>query len=258
MVEVQKLWTFYDFCGARATLCGDSRGRGSKTGFFFYDFCGARATLCGDSRGRGSKTGDFLRFLLAARDPLRRFAWSRFKNWGLFTISAVRARPSAEIRVVEVQKLWTFYDFCGARANLCGDSRGRGSKTEDFLRFLRDPLRRSCASERSRCGAVRICLSLGEPSAEIVRVEALSLWRRAIFLLAKRPLEVVSWFARLLSQSRGRGFDSPWSAAAPACLSTNVVRGACSCSSGWKIVTFKYRRSVRSVLPQLRLENRNF
>ena len=102
--------------------------------------------------------------------------------------------------MVEVQKLRTFYDFCGPRATLCEDSRGRG---EDFLRFLRstrDPLRRSCASKRSRCGAVRICLSLGEPSAEIARVEALSLWRRAVFLLAKRPLEVVSWFARLLSQ----------------------------------------------------------
>ena len=100
MVEVQKLRTFYDFCGARATLCADSRGRGSKTEDFlrflrcardlsaeirvvevqklgaFYDFCGARAT----SRGRGSKTEDFLRFLACARDPLRRFAWSRFKN----------------------------------------------------------------------------------------------------------------------------------------------------------------------------------
>ena len=54
-----------------------------------------------------------------------------------------------------------------------------------------------------------VCLSLGEPSAEIVRVAALSLWRRAIFLLANWPLEVVSWFARQLSQSRGRGFDSP-------------------------------------------------
>ena len=187
----------------------------------------------------------------------------------LFTISAVRARPSAEIRVVEVQKLRTFYDFCGARATLCGDSRGRGSKAGDFLRFLacardparrfawsrfknwsflrfllaaRDPLRGSCASKRSRCGAVRICLSLGEPSAEIVRVEALSLWRRAIFLLAKRPLEVVSWFARLLSQSRGRGFDSP------------LVRG----SSGLKIAAFKYKHSTQSVLLQLRLKNRNF
>ena len=30
---------------------------------------------------------------------------------GLFTISAARATPSAEIRVVEVQKLETFYTF---------------------------------------------------------------------------------------------------------------------------------------------------
>ena len=143
--------------------------------------------------------------------------------------------------MVEVQKLRAFYVFCGARVTLCGDSRGRGSKTEGFLRFLRcasktedflrflrsarGPLRRSCASKRSRCGAVGTCLSLGEPSAEIVRVEALS-----IFLLAKRPLEVVSWFARLLSQSRGRGFDSP------------PVRG----SSGLKIAAFKYKRSTRS------------
>ena len=255
MVEVQKLRLFTIF-SMRARPSAEIRGRGSKTadilrflrcardplrrfawsrfkncGLFtisagrarpsaeirmvkvqklrtFYDFCGARATLCGDSRGRGSKTADFLRFLLAACDPLRRFAWSRFKNCGLFTISAVRAQP-------------------------CGDSRGRGSKTRDFLRFwcARDPLRRSCASKRSRCGAVRICLSLGEPSAEIARVEALSLWRRAIFLLAK-----------LLSESRGRGFDSP------------LVRG----SSGLKIAASKYKRSTRSVLLQLRLENRNF
>ena len=115
--------------------------------------------------------------------------------------------------MVEVQKLRTFYDFCKPRATLC-------------------------ASKRSRCGAVRIGLSLGEPSAEIVRVEAFSVWRRA----ARRPLELVLWFARLLSQFRGRGFDS------------RLVRG----SSGLKIAAFKYKRSTRSVLLQLRLENRNF
>ena len=78
------------------------------------------------------KLRTFLRFLRCARDPLRRFAWSRLKNCGLFTIFSMRARPSAEIRVVEVQKLRSFYDFCGARATLCGDSHGRGSKTVDF------------------------------------------------------------------------------------------------------------------------------
>ena len=75
---------FCDFCGARATLCGDRHGRGAKThGFlrfltcsrdpagrgakthgFFCDFCGARATLCGNRRGRGAKTQGFLRLLL--------------------------------------------------------------------------------------------------------------------------------------------------------------------------------------------------
>ena len=53
VVEVQKPMVFCDFCGARATLCGDRR-----------DFCGARATLCGDRRGRGAKTRGFLRLLL--------------------------------------------------------------------------------------------------------------------------------------------------------------------------------------------------
>ena len=82
VVEVQKPMVFCDFCGARATLCGDRRGRGAKThGFlrfltcsrdvevqkpmvFFCDFCGARATLCGNRRGRGAKTQGFLRLLL--------------------------------------------------------------------------------------------------------------------------------------------------------------------------------------------------
>ena len=129
----------------------------------------------------------------------------------------MRAQPSAEIRVVEVQKLRTFYDFCKPRATLCGDRARRSALAVAPCEFV-------------------------SVSAEIVRVEALSLWRRAIFLLAKRPLEVVSWFARLLSQSRGRGFDSP------------LVRG----SSGLKIAAFRYKRCARSVLLQLRLENRNF
>ena len=38
-------------------------------------------------------------------------------------------------------------------------------------------LRRSCGSKRSHSGALRMCLELGEPSAEIERVETLSLWR---------------------------------------------------------------------------------
>ena len=129
MVEVQNLGTFYDFEHARATLCG-----------------------------RGSKTDDFLRFLACARDPLRRCAWSRLKNCEHFTISAVRARPSAEIRVVEVQKLGSFYDFCGARATLCGDRARRSALAVapcEFVLVSANPLRRLCVSKRSRCGAVQ-------------------------------------------------------------------------------------------------------
>ena len=39
--------------------------------------------------------------------------------------------------MVEVQKLKVFfYNFCGARATLCGNRRGRGAKTRGFLRLL--------------------------------------------------------------------------------------------------------------------------
>ena len=170
MVEVQKLWTFYDFCGARATLCGDSRGRGSKT-------------------------GDFLRFLACARDPLRRFAWSRFKNCGLFTIFSMRARPSAEIRVVEVQKLGTFYDFCKPRATLCGDRARRSALAVapcEFVLVSANPLRRLCVSKRSRCGAVQYSCSRN------------GLWKLSRGLRACFRNPAVA------------GSIPPWSAAAPA------------------------------------------
>ena len=71
--------------------------------------------------------------------------------------------------MVEVKKLTTFYDFDIPRC----------AKTEGFS-ILSMPAR---------------------------RVEALSLRRRANLLLAKWCLEVVAWFARLLSESRGRGVD---------------------------------------------------
>ena len=126
----------------------------------------------------------------------------------------VRARAtqsSAGIGVVEVQKLEVFAFFCGARAALCGDRR----ELEVFGVFgIPD-----------------------EPSAEIVRVEALSLWRRAI--LAFGSCLVVCAPAFAIPRLRVR---------------FPLVRG----SSGLKIAAFQYNRSTRSVLMQLRLENRNF
>ena len=54
-------------------------------------------------------------------------------------------------------------EFCGRRSVSLIRKRG-----ETKL----NPLRRLCVSKRSRSGAVRIRLELGEPSAEILRVEA--------------------------------------------------------------------------------------
>ena len=170
---------------------------------------------------------------------------SKRSRCGAVRICLEPDEPSAGIVRVGSLSLWRRANLSWSRRTLCGDRACRSALAVapcEFALTLANPLRRSCVSKRSRCGAVRICLEPDEPSAEIVRVEALSLWRRAIFLLAKRLLEVVSWCARLLSQSRGPGFDSP------------LVRG----SSGLKIAAFKYKRSTRSVLLQLRLENRNF
>ena len=136
--------------------------------------------------------------------------------------------------MVEVQKLEVFCVFAARGRTLCGD---------DVLSLWRRT--NSSLSRRTLCGD-RAC-------------QALSLWRCAILLLAKWPLEVVSWFARLLSQSRGRGFDSPlfrgsssWKIAT---FKYMEVVGEVHFRS-WKIVTFKYESSVQSKL--LRLENRNF
>ena len=105
-------------------------------------------------------------------------------------------------------------------------------------------LRGSAWSKRSRCGAVRICEVPDEPSAGIVRVEVLPLRRRANLLLANWSLEVVAWFARLLSESRGRGFDPRLVGGSlfrqkSQLLSANVVRGVQSCSSGCVMELFK-------------------
>ena len=156
VVEVQKPMLFFAISKVPARPCAGIGVVEVQKPMVFCDFCGARATLCGDRRGRGAKAHGFLRFLRCSRDPLRGSAWSRCKSQWFFAISKVPARPSAGIGVVEVQKLEVFCDFCGARTTLCGDWRGRGAKTHGFLRFLRcprDPLRGRGAKAHgwSRC-----------------------------------------------------------------------------------------------------------
>ena len=98
MVEVQKPMVFCDFCGARATLCGNRRGN------------------------------------LLAR-PSAGIGVVEVQKLMVFGISKVPAQPSAGIGVVEVQKLEVFCDVQPARATLCGDRRGRGAKTHGFCDF---------------------------------------------------------------------------------------------------------------------------
>ena len=146
------------------------------------------------------------------RDPLRGSAWSRCKNPWFFAISAVLARPSAGIGVVEVQKPMFFCDFCGARATLCGDRRGRGAKTHGlFFRFLRCPRNPLRGSAWSRCKNLRffaISAVLAQPSAGIGVVEVHKLEVFCNFFCSNLSSGVVSWFARLLPEPACRGFDS--------------------------------------------------
>ena len=137
-----------------------------------------------------------------------------------FPISAARALPSAEIVRVEALSLWRRANLSWSRRTLCGDCACRSALAVAPCNIL------------AREAAFGSCLVVCAPAFAIPR-------SRVRLPPGPRQLRLEN---RSISQL----------------LSTNVVRGECSCSSGWKIVTFKYRRSVRSVLPQLRLENRNF
>ena len=93
VVEVQKTMFFFRFLScSRDPLRGSAWSR-CKNSRFFCDFCGARATLCGDRRGRGTTTHGFLRFLRCPRNPLRGSAWSRCKNSRCFATFVVRTGP---------------------------------------------------------------------------------------------------------------------------------------------------------------------
>ena len=116
----------------------------------FCDFQIARATLCGLSAGRPSKTRGFLRFSNRSRDPLRSFAWSDRSRCGAALIflklrtsnrrrasgicsRAFLARARNRGRAIGIasealfilRKLVFFCDFQFARTTLCGVSRGR-------------------------------------------------------------------------------------------------------------------------------------
>ena len=101
-------WKSSRFFAISAVRARPSAGIGvvevQKLQFFFLRFLRhPRGPLQGSAWSRCKNSSFFWRFLRSARDPLQGSAWSRCKNSRFVAISAVRARPSAGIGVVEVQ-----------------------------------------------------------------------------------------------------------------------------------------------------------
>ena len=124
-------------------------------------------------------------------NPLRGSCVSERSRCGAVRIFYVAREPSAEIVRVESLSLWRRANFKARRGTLCGDCACRIALAVapcESQSSRTNLLRRLCVSSRSRCGAVRISKLAEEPSAEIVRVELLSLWRRSNFKARRRTL----------------------------------------------------------------------
>ena len=139
-------------------------------------------TLCGDCACRIALAAAPCESQSSRTNPLRRLCVSDRSRCGVVRISKLADEPSAEIVRVGSLSLWRRANLKARGRTLCGDCACRIALAVapcDFFTWPTNPLRRLCVSDRSRCGAVRFFYLAREPSAEIVRVESLSLWRRA-------------------------------------------------------------------------------
>ena len=174
--------------------------------------------------------------------PLRRSCVSKRSRCGAVRICLERGEPSAEIVRVEALSLWRRANLSWSRRTLCGDRACRSALAVapcEFVLSAANPLRRSCVSKRSRCGAARICLDLGEPSAEILRVEALSLWRRANLSWSRRALCGDRECRIALAVAPCASVLSPMNPLRRSCVSKRsrcgAVRFSCSRNGFWKL-----------------------
>ena len=134
--------------------------------------------------------------------------------------------------MVKVQKPMVFCDFQSSRATLCGDRRGRGAKTHDFFaisNMLARPSAGIGVAEVQKLEVFAISAVLARPSAGIGVVEVqkpmvfcdfcgacatlcgigvVEVEDFCDFCCSNWSSGVVSWFARLLPEPAGRGFDS--------------------------------------------------
>ena len=171
-VECAKCRRECDWCGPRATLCGDRACRVTKCRRE-CDLPAARATLCGDRACRVREMQARVRLVRSARNPLRRSCVSSARNAGESAICPVPAQPSAEIVRVECAKCRRECDLSGARATLCADRACRVREIQARVRFAgcpRNPLRRSCVSSARNAGESASESVRAQPSAEIGRV----------------------------------------------------------------------------------------
>ena len=185
---------------------------------FFCVFVGARATLCEDRRGRGAKTRGLFFAILRCPDE-----------------------PSAEIGVVEVQKL------------------------EVFLRFLRcprDPLRGSAWSRAAalRVARSRVLLVRGSSGCRFCSWSYRNVLRVLLFYLQfsiLRDWSCGNVLRVLLVYLKFATFS--WSCGNVLRVLLlylkfpifSLVRGVQSRSSGCKIANYKYKSSTQSTVPQL-------
>ena len=154
-------------------------------------FLRGRRTLCGDRACRIALAVAPCEFAGWPTNPLRGSCVSDRSRCGAVRISKLADEPSAGIVRVGVLSLWRRANFLCGRRTFCGDRACRSALAVAPCAFARsptNPLRGSCVSERSRCGAGRIFCVADAPSAGIVRVGSLSLWRRANFLRRRRTL----------------------------------------------------------------------
>ena len=112
-------------------------------------------------------------------NPLWGSCVSERSRCGAMRIFYVADAPSAGIVRVGALLLWRRANFLRGRRSLCGDRAcwiALAVAPCEFARWPTNPLRGSRASDRSRCGAVRICTLADEPPARIAHVGSLSLW----------------------------------------------------------------------------------
>ena len=177
------------------------------------DWCGARATLCGDRACRVREMQARVQFAGCARNPMRRSCVSSARNAGESAIGSERAQPSAEIVRVECAKCRRECDLPAARATLCGDRACRVREMQARVRLslcARNPLRRSgvsgAKSRREVYFVVYITLVRGvsgELEAENWRLSSTTLVRGVA-----GELEAENW--RLSSTTVVRGVAGEW------------------------------------------------